>query len=208
MIKKSHHAHHSFIKKYSREARNWTEVLANTIRENTIVHFVSVFVQRTLSVTMLTGLLNGSCQSHDAWHLYNITGVTAHGQDDQDDERKQVRALDKSWTWVGMKKAQVKLYLDKHLQPFVVRSVWKGLEVPDHLRDIVEEDKGVVHESTAFHITPVNPSKGSGEYLRVLWNNVVSNSKFPSAVLSSNATWECATSSCNCTIYRHPLTSP
>lgn len=33
-------------------------------------------------------VLNGGCRSHDAWHLYNITGVTAHGHDERGDWKK------------------------------------------------------------------------------------------------------------------------
>lgn len=33
-------------------------------------------------------LLYGRCQSRDVWHLYNITRVTAHGQDDRCESKK------------------------------------------------------------------------------------------------------------------------
>lgn len=47
-----------------------------------------VSTKSPLSATMLAGRTlasyreGGCCQSHDAWHLYNITGVTAHGRHD------------------------------------------------------------------------------------------------------------------------------
>lgn len=64
-----------------------------------------------------------SCQSCDTWGLYNINRVTAHSQDDRHGWKKSRSGL---WTNLELqKKAQVRVYLDMHLQPMHGHSVWK-----------------------------------------------------------------------------------
>lgn len=64
-----------------------------------------------------------TCQSHDAWHLYNITGVAAHSQMD---ERKWVKPTDNSWPSVGRKKARVRESSDTYLQSMPGQNIWKN----------------------------------------------------------------------------------
>ena len=98
---------------------------------------VSVLLQRALSATMLAGQTLASSTGAISPVTPDICITLPGSQPTVEmigvNERERVRAPDKSWTSVGMKKAQVKSYLDMYLQPMVGHDVWKGLvRVPGH----------------------------------------------------------------------------
>lgn len=118
-------------------------------------------------------LLYGSCQSRDSWHLYNITGVTAHGQDDRGE-----------WKKVGQGSGQI-LNFNRHEEStgqIILRYVssanrwaimlecWKSPWSSLYRASFVEDAKGTAQENTKFHIVSLNPSKDSEEYVHVLKN--------------------------------------
>lgn len=75
----------------------------------------------------------------------------------------------KSWTPACMKKAQVKSYLDMHLQPMVGHNVWKELrKVLSHLSVALLLRKLKERGHKEFHIISENPSQDLKEYEPVL----------------------------------------
>lgn len=115
-----------------------------------------------------------SCQSCDAWRLYNITGVTAHSQDDQGEWMKVGhRAPDESWTSVGMKTGEVKPHFDRHLCSAIMfeKELVKG---PAHcsvellLRNLKEQLKWT--KRVSYHFSLGYASKASKDvFINAEW---------------------------------------
>ncbi len=136
-----------------------------------ILPWVSVSRQRAFSATMFSGqvfahyMRSVGPMTHDI--CITLPGSQLTVKKIGVNERMWVSALDKSWTSVGVKKAQVTSYLDMHLQPMVGHNVWKGLlKVPLRLSIelLLKKLKELRKRTQKIRIIPLNPSRDSEEY--------------------------------------------